>query len=128
MKRNEKTNDLTDKEEQLLSILWQHGPLFVRDMVALYPDPKPHFNTVSTVVRSLEAKGYVDHESLGSTYRYQALKRVDDYRRRSLGHIVKSFFNNSYLGAVSALVEEEKLSADDLRSLIEQIEKGNKSK
>ncbi|MDE6305558.1 MAG: BlaI/MecI/CopY family transcriptional regulator [Muribaculaceae bacterium] len=127
MKRNEKTNDLTDKEEQLLSILWQHGPLFVRDMVALYPDPKPHFNTVSTVVRTLEAKGYVDHETLGSTYRYQALKRVDEYRRRSLGHIVKSFFNNSYLGAVSALVEEEKLSADDLRSLIEQIEKSNKS-
>ena len=123
MKRSEKLNDLTDKEEQLLSILWQHGPLFVREMVDLYPDPKPHVNTVSTVVRALESKGYAGHESLGSSFRYHALKRVDEYRRRSLGHIVKSFFNNSYLGAVSALVEEEKLSADDLRHLLDMVEK-----
>lgn len=127
MKRSEKLNDLTDKEEQLLSILWQHGPLFVREMVDLYPDPKPHFNTVSTVVRSLESKGYASHEALGSSFRYHALTRVDEYRRRSLGHIVRSFFNNSYLGAVSALVEEEKLSADDLRQLLDMVEKNNKT-
>lgn len=107
-----------------MKLFWQHGPLFVREIVELYDEPRPHFNTISTFVRNLETKGYVAHKEYGKTYQYYAVARVEDYRRRSLGNVIKSFFNNSYLGAVSALVEEEKLSIDELRELIDKVEKG----
>ena len=61
---------LTNKEEELIELFWQHGAMFVKDIVALYDEPKPHFNTISTMVRTLEAKGFLDHEVFGNTYRY----------------------------------------------------------
>ncbi len=118
--------ELTDKEEALMRIFWERGPLFVREIVDLYPEPKPHFNTISTFVRGLEAKGYVAHEAFGNTYRYYAVAKMEDFRRRSLGNVIKSYFNNSYLGVVSSLVEDEKLSIDELRELIDRVENGNK--
>ncbi len=124
MKSVDKKIELTEKEEELMKLFWQHGPLFVREIVELYPEPRPHFNTISTFVRNLETKGYVAHKEFGKTYQYYAVARVEDYRRRSLGNVIKSFFNNSYLGAVSTLVEEEKLTIDELRELIDKVEKG----
>ncbi len=101
---------------------WEHGPLFVRELVAMMPDPKPHFNTLSTMVRALEAKGYVDHKAYGTTYRYFPVVSEEQFSRRTLGSVVDRYFGNSYLGAVSALVEEEKISLDELRDLIARIE------
>lgn len=118
--------ELTPKEDELMQIIWNHGPLFVREMVGLYPDPKPHFNTVATVVKILEQKGYVAYESVSGSFRYHALPAVDEYRRRSLGNIIRGFFGNSYLGAVSCLVEEEKVSLDELRELIEMVESNHR--
>ncbi len=118
--------ELTDKEEALMRIFWEKGPLFVREIVDLYPEPKPHFNTISTFVRGLEAKGYVAHEAFGNTYRYYAVAKMEDFRRKSLGNVIKSYFNNSYLGVVSSLVEDEKLSIEELRELIESVENANK--
>lgn len=124
-KNNEKGKiALTDKEEELMQILWQHGPLFVREILELLPEPKPHFNTISTFVRNLESKGYVAHNEFGKTYQYYALAKIEDFRRRSLGSLIKSYFNNSYLGVVSSLVEDEKLSIDELKELIEKVERG----
>lgn len=105
-----------------MNLLWNNGPLFVRQMLEHYPEPHPHFNTVSTTVRILEEKGYVEHEAIGSSHRYIATARPDDFRERSLAEVVKSYFNNSYKLAVSALVEDEKISLDELRELIEMIE------
>lgn len=118
--------ELTDKEEALMRIFWEKGPLFVREIVDLYPEPKPHFNTISTFVRGLETKGYVAHEAFGNTYRYYAVAKMEDFRRKSLGNVIKSYFNNSYLGVVSSLVEDEKLSIEELRELIESVENANK--
>lgn len=114
----------TRKEEELMAYFWQHGALFVRELVALYPDPKPHFNTVSTMVRSLEAKGYVGHETFGNTYRYYALVDETEFRKGALSGVIRKYFENSYLRAVSALVEEEKLSVEELKDLIARIEAG----
>ena len=61
---------LTKKEEELMQIFWERGPMFVKDIVPLYDEPKPHFNTISTMVRTLESKGFLDHEAFGNTYRY----------------------------------------------------------
>ncbi len=125
-KKIENKVELTDKEEELMQFFWQHGPLFVREIVDLYSEPKPHFNTISTFVRNLENKGYVSHKQFGNTYQYCAVARVEDFRKKSLGNLIKSYFNNSYLGVVSSLVEDEKLTVDELRELIDKVEKGKK--
>ncbi|MDE6778349.1 MAG: BlaI/MecI/CopY family transcriptional regulator [Alistipes sp.] len=114
---------LTKKEEELMRMFWNRGPLFVRELVEMSPEPKPHFNTLSTMVRTLEAKGYLSHEAFGNTYRYYPLVSEREFGRGSLRGIVGRYFGNSYMGAVSALVEEEEISVDELKRLIEQIER-----
>lgn len=101
---------------------WERGPLFVRELVALSTEPKPHFNTLSTMVRTLEAKEYLSHEAFGNTYRYYPLVSEEEFSKRTLGSVIDKYFENSYLEAVSALVEEEKISLDELRELIARVE------
>lgn len=122
MKEHKNKVKLTDKEEEIMLLFWQHGPLFVKEVMELLPEPRPHVNTVSTFVRALESKGYLSHESVSGSYRYLAAKPLEDYRRRTVGEMIRNFFNNSYKGAVCSLVEDEKLSADDLRELIKIME------
>lgn len=122
MKKIATMEKLTRREEELMRCFWEHGPLFVRQIVALSPDPKPHFNTLSTMVRALEAKGYVGHKAFGSTYQYYPVVSEEEFSRRTLGGVISKYFENSYLGAVSALVDEEKISVDELRELIRRIE------
>ena len=98
--------------------------MFVRELLDLYAEPKPHFNTLSTMVRTLEANGYVSHKAYGNSYQYYPIVSREDYAGSSFKGIVSSYFNNSYLNAVSALVKEEKISLDDLKDLINQIENG----
>lgn len=127
MKAGRKRQVLTEKEAQIMQMLWSRGPMFVREMVELYPEPKPHVNTVSTTVRILEDKGYVSHEPVGGSHRYYAVARMEDFRERSLTDLVRNYFNNSYKSAVSALVEDEKISVDELREIIDLIERKQNS-
>lgn len=113
---------LTEKETEIMRMLWRDGELTVREMLEHYPEPRPHFNTVSTTVRILEQKGHVAHREEGGGYRYYAVSRMEDFRDRSLAEVVRNYFDNSYRSAVSALVEEEKISVDDLRELIAMID------
>ena len=115
----ENPEKLTRREEELMRCFWEHGPLFVRELVALSPDPKPHFNTLSTMVRALEAKGYVAHNSFGSTYQYYPVVSEEEFSRSTLGSVISRYFENSYLGAVSALVEEEKISLGELAERVD---------
>ncbi len=103
---------------------WAKGPLFVKELQELYPEPQPHVNTLSTLVRILETKGFVSHKRYGTTYQYYAVVSKEEYSKKSLLGVISHCFDNSCLSAVSSLVKEEKISADDLRALIEQIEKG----
>ena len=113
---------ITEKELEIMKLLWNHGPMFVREMLQYYPDPKPHFNTVSTTVRNLEENGYIGHEALGGSYRYHPLAEEQQFRDKSLKELIATFFNNSYRSAVSALVEEEKISIDELKEIIDLVE------
>ena len=117
---------LTRKEEEIMNLFWDKGAMFVRELLEFYDDPKPHFNTLSTMVRTLEANGYVGHKAYGNTYQYYPIVTREDYAGSSFKGIVKNYFNNSYLNAVSSLVKEEKITVDELKELIEQIEKGGK--
>ena len=123
MKAGRKRQVLTEKESYIMQMLWSRGPMFVKEMVELYPDPRPHVNTVSTTVRILEDKGYVAHESPGGSPPSLAVARMEDFRERSLADLVRNYFNNSYKSAVSALVEDEKISIDELREIIDIIER-----
>ena len=115
---------LTAKEEEVMGWFWEKGPLFVRELLSFYDEPKPHFNTLSTVVRGLKEKGFVGHKAYGNTYQYYATVSRDDYRRGTLRGVISKYFDNSYLGVVSSLVQEEKISVEELKALIKQVEEG----
>ena len=117
---------LTAKEEEVMGWFWEKGPLFVRELLSFYDEPKPHFNTLSTVVRGLEEKGFVGHKAYGNTYQYYALVSRDDYRKGTLRGVISKYFDNSYLGVVSTLVQEEKISVEELKELIKQVEAGER--
>lgn len=102
--------------------LWRRGPLFVKEMLEEYPDPKPHFNTVSTTVHILEDKGFVRHEAIGGSYRYEAAVGPEFFQRSSLETVVRNFFNNSYRDAICALVADEKISDRELQEIIQMIQ------
>ncbi|MDD2299866.1 MAG: BlaI/MecI/CopY family transcriptional regulator [Fermentimonas sp.] len=115
---------LTDKEEEIMQYFWDCGPMFIREVLDKYPDPKPHYNTISTVVRLLEEKGFIDHKVYGNTYQYFALISREQYKGRALKGVVSDYFDNSYTNVVTSLIEEENISVDELKKLIEKIEKG----
>ena len=116
---------LTKKEEEIMNLFWDKGAMFVKELLELYAEPKPHVNPLSTMVRTLEANGYVGHKAYGNSYQYYPIVTREEYAGSSFKGIISSYFNNSYLSAVSALVKEEKITVDELKELIEQIEKGN---
>lgn len=126
MKAGRKRQLITEKELPIMKMLWENGPMYVREMVAVYPEPKPHFNTLSTLVRILEDKGHVGHEVINTSHRFYAITPMEDFQKKSLAETVSNFFNNSYKSAVSALVEEEKISLDELREIISYVENKNK--
>ncbi len=113
---------LTRREEEIMKHYWQHGKMFVRELRELYPEPKPHFNTLSTMVRALEAKGYLGHTAYGNTYCYYPLLSEEEFGGRTIVKTISRYFENSYLSAVSALVKDEKISIEELKELIAQIE------
>ena len=104
---------LTSKEEEILGYFWAKGPLFVRELLDLQEESKPHYNTLSTIVRSLEEKGYIGYKVYGNTHQYYALVSEDEYRRNSLKQVISKYYDNSYTRVVSTLIEEE--SAHDRR-------------
>lgn len=123
----EKPKKLTEKEAEVMQNLWSKGPQTIRELLATYDDPKPHFNTVSTIVRILIDKGYVAHVGeRNGAYTYGATVESSDFCGRSLAQLVKNYFNNSYRSVVSALVEDEKISVDELREIIDMVERNNK--
>lgn len=120
-------NKLTEKEAEVMERLWSEGPQTIRELLAAYPDPKPHFNTVSTIVRVLTDKGFVEHVGeRNGAYTYGALVKSSDLSGSSLARLVKNYFNNSYRSVVSALVDQEKISVDELREIIDMVEKRDK--
>ncbi len=125
MRKTDKTQ-LTPKEEELMQLLWEHGPILISKLVELYPEPRPHFNTVSTVMRRLEGKGLVGHNEVGGAFHYYAIAKKEDFRRRSFGDFIKNYFGGSYYGAVSALVADDKITADELKELLDHVERKGK--
>ena len=120
--KTETMKRLTTKEKEIMDLYWEHGPMFVKELLEYYDEPRPHFNTLSTTVRILEKKGFLDHKQYGTTYQYYPTVTEKEYGRSSLAGVIKNYFGDSYLSAVSSFVKEEKISVEELKELIEQIE------
>ena len=116
--------ELTRAEEQVMQILWEHHPALVHDILAGFPEPKPAYNTVSTVVRILEQKGFVGHKAYGRTHLYFPLISKDDYSNAHFGNFLNDYFGNSFKSLASFFTSEKKLSIRELEE-IQQIIAGD---
>lgn len=116
---------LTQKEEEVMKILWELKTAFVKEIVPLMEGTN-HYNTISTVVRKLEEKGYVGYEAFGKTHRYYPIINKEVYRNKFVNNAMTSYFNDSYKNMVSFFAKEEKISADELREILDMIESKEK--
>lgn len=120
-----KIQKLTNKEEQVMHIIWDLKKAFVKDVLAEFNDVKPHYNTLSTIIRNLEDKGYVGYNAYGKTHQYFPLVQKEDYKKRFMNTAIENYFNNSYKNVVSFFAKEEKISVAELKEIIELIENKN---
>lgn len=123
MKKTEQSRSLTRAEEQVMQVLWTLGKGFLKDIVEAMPDPKPHSNTVATLLKILVDKQFVQTEAMGRMHLYIPAVSRDQYSKNSLSGLIKGYFGGSYTKAVSFLVEENKLSVDELELLLQQLKK-----
>lgn len=114
---------LTNKEEEIMHILWKLKKAFVKDVMAEITEDQPHYNTLSTIIRNLEEKGFVSHNAYGNTHQYFPIVSMEDYRKRFMNTAIENYFNNSYKSMVSFFAEEDKISAEELREILAIIEK-----
>ncbi len=119
---------LTNKEEEIMQILWQLKKAFVKEVVAKLPEPKPHYNTISTVIRKMEEKGFVKHIAYGNTHQYYPAISMEVYRKTYMQKTINSYFQNSYKNVVSFFAKEEKISVEELKEIIKLIETNNTTK
>lgn len=108
---------LTKAEEQIMQILWELEKGFVNDIVNQLPDPKPAYNTVSTIVRILEQKGFISHKAYGRTHEYYPLVKKEDYSREYLNNFTRYYFSNSYKALASFFAQSEDLSIQELEEI-----------
>lgn len=113
---------LTNKEEEIMHILWKLKKAFVKEVMAEITEDQPHYNTLSTIVRNLEEKGYVSHNAFGNTHQYFPIVSIEDYRKGFMSTAIDNYFNSSYKNMVSFFAKEEKISADELREILTMIE------
>jgi len=117
---------LATKEEEVMSLFWKHGDMFIRDLLNYYEEPKPHYNTLATQVKFLEEKKFLGRRPMGNTNQYYALISEKEYKGSALSAVISQYFNNSYTSVVSHFIEQESMDLDELRELIDQIEKNRK--
>lgn len=113
---------LTSREEEIMEIFWKKGSMFVKEAIKLLADPNLHYNTISTIVRGLEEKGFLDHEQFGNTYRYFPIISREAFSKNSIKKLVSKYFNTSYASVVSMFVEEKEISTEEIQELIRQVE------
>ncbi len=116
---------LTKQEEEVMLCIWNLKSCTVKEAMSLMKEPLPPYTTVASVVRNLERKGYVSARKVGNTYLYTPSVAEGDYKRTYLGDIVKGYFQNSYKELVSFFARDNKISSEDLKEIIDMIEKGD---
>lgn len=126
-----KQPELTRAEEEVMQILWNLGKGFVNDVLEHYPEPRPAYNTVSTIIRILEKKNFIDHRAFGKTHEYFPLISKQDYTRQFMGNVVKGYFDDSLNKMVSFFTGDESMTIkemEEVRGIIDQQIKQKKTK
>ena len=128
LRRNRKVKvgmeKLTIQEEEVMLYIWELNECVVKDIVTRFPEPQPPYTTVASIVNNLKRKGYLSAKRYGNTYLYTPVVKQCEYKRTFMGGVVRNYFANSYKEMVSFFAKEQKLSADDLKEIIDLIEKG----
>lgn len=119
---------LTKAEEEIMQVLWQLEKAFVKDVIDELPEPRPHYNTVSTIIKILEDKGFVEHESLGKSNRYYPLVAKEEYSKKSMNQFVGKYFEGSFANMLSFFAKEKNISVKDLEEILEIMKKQNTKK
>ncbi|HEY9194643.1 MAG TPA: BlaI/MecI/CopY family transcriptional regulator [Mucilaginibacter sp.] len=116
--------ELTRAEEQIMHVLWQLEKAYVKDVIDLLPEPKPAYNTVSTIIRILETKGFVGHQAFGKSHQYHPVISKDQYQDFASDKLLSGYFDNSVNRMLSFFVKKEKIDlkeADEIMKLIEKL-------
>ena len=112
---------LAKREEQIMQVFWDLNKAFIRDIIPLLPDPKPHYNSVATIVKILEEKGFLNHEAFGNTYSYYPVISREEYQKHSMKDIVSKYFDNSYPRMLAFFAKEQNMTKADLKEIIKLI-------
>lgn len=116
--------ELTRAEEQVMQILWDVEKGFVKDLLAKMNPPKPAYNTISTIVRILERKGFVDHQAYGKSHEYFPIVSKDEYRRFSIDNLLSGYFSGSFANLASFFAKDGKIDSQELERLLEEVKEG----
>ena len=117
---------LTNKEEEIMRVLWKLKQAFVKEVVAELPEPRPHYNTISTVIRNMEEKGFIGHNAFGKTHQYYPIISKEAYKKTFMHKTIQHYFEDSYKNVVSFFAKEDKISVSELKEIISIIEKNQK--
>lgn len=109
--------ELTRAEEQIMHILWEINQGFIKDILEKTDEPKPAYNTVSTIVRILEKKGFIGYKAYGKTHQYYPLISKEAYKKELMGNVVKNYFSNSYKQLVSFFANDKQMTLKDLEEI-----------
>ncbi len=113
--------ELTRAEDQVMQILWKLKKAFVKDIVEQMSDPKPAYNTISTIVRILETKGFVDHKAYGKTHEYFPIISKEKYTKFYLNNLIRGYFDGSFPNLVSFFAKENKLKPAEIEKLLKEL-------
>jgi BlaI family penicillinase repressor len=120
--------ELTNAEEEVMQILWRLKKAFIKEILEKFDEPKPAYSTVSTIIRILFEKGFVNYRAYGRTYQYFPVISKDEYRRVRMSSFVRNYFSNSYQKMVSFFAREDSITVREMEEIMEIMKKEEKEK
>ena len=112
---------LAKREEQIMQVYWDLEKAFIKEVIPHLPDPKPHYNSVATMVKILEEKRFLDHETVGNVYRYYPIVSREEYQKHAMKDIVSQYFDNSYPRMLAFFAKQQNLSEAELNEILQMI-------
>ena len=117
---------LAKREEQIMQVFWTLGKAFIKEVIPEMPEPKPHYNSLATMVKILEDKGFLGHETFGNMFQYFPIITKEQYQKHAMKDIVSQYFDNSYSNMLAYFAKEQQISEQELTDIIDIIKTNKK--